>query len=98
MSDGIGDCARIAESKARKWLFINYPNLNEFNPYHVPKIGEGFVVYETYIDHNVEIIKNCNVIKCFQFKPFEENPVEIDILKQRMQDIVIAKDSRIKGK
>ena len=70
MSDGLTDCARSAEYYARNYTKKHYPGLREFNPYHVPMRGEGFVIYETWLKHTVEIIKNHHVVKALEFTPF----------------------------
>ncbi len=67
MSDGMSDCARAAENRARAYVKEHYSNLKEFNPYHVPYRGRGYVIYETWLDHALEIIKNHKVIKRYQF-------------------------------
>lgn len=95
MSDGPGDCARDAERRARKWLKDNYPDLVEFNPYHVPYRGDGFVIYETHLDHNVEIIKNHRVIRCLAFKAFSDKARELLIGVNDINKKSIASGSRI---
>jgi len=93
MSDGISDCASRAELLARKWVKATYPGLPEFNPYHVPTKGKGFVIYETHIDHNLEIIHNHVVVRCLTFKPFADEPTECQI----GNDITDIKESIARG-
>lgn len=76
MSDGLSASARAAENNAHKFIKENYPEVKATWFNRIPKHGQCLIVYETWLNHIIEIIKDRKLIKRFMAKPYGDNPIK----------------------
>jgi len=75
MSDGMSMAARSAASAAGKFVKEHYPDTKRVHMSRIPASGLVCCIYETWLDHVIEIIEDRKLIKRYNAKGYGNNPV-----------------------